>query len=146
MGSYYSVEYVHEGRHHPYVHRTYRPYHSRYTVYRGYPGSPWWGYHYIYNPLNGEDMEVEVKRKGTSNIGFVYEKDSGKFITQIRVTPLMMSKEEAQRKTFENTADLYDDKGKFIQEVPVTDNDDDDGLEEREKWGTYKITFHQPSS
>lgn len=143
MGPTHSVHYHHEGKTYRYRRRPYHAGHRHHTYYREYPGAPWWGYHYIYNPIEGKDMKVFVKRQGESNIGKVYD-ENGKYMTKI----LVKSDEEVTKteapKTFENTAELFDDKGNFITEMFVEGDglDDDD----EDTWDTYKVTIHEPSS
>lgn len=128
MGVGYSTYYYHPARgryvhYHPPPHRVVR-------YYDPYPY--WWGYHYIYNPIEKKNMRVNVK-KIDQHHGEVYSED-GTFITKIKVQCNNPGKPKGM--TYENTAKVVDSKGKYVGETFI---DDKHGIEDSEDWRGYII-------
>jgi len=131
MGNYYTVEYIEHTTDTP---RKYEPSSSHtYTIYRGYPGAPWWGYHYIYNPITKEDMAVRVERFQQTNVGTVSNWKTNEYIATIKVTPV-----EKKAFVYENTARALNPQGEYIGEIRIHGEE----FEEEDDYGRCVFTYN----
>ena len=128
MGVGYSTYYYHPSRGR-YVH--YHPPPGRVVRYYN-PHPYWWGYHYIYNPIEEKNMLVIIK-KTDEHHGRVYSED-GTYMTKIKVQ--CNDTEKPKGMTYENTAKVVDSKGKYIGETFI---DTKHGIEDSEDWRGYRI-------